>query len=62
MKYLELSARKIKETTGLYKGLYRTEFYQHGILFATIPAAHKQPRTGKKTIVLNCFTWGLSWQ
>ena len=49
--YLTITAKRVKETTGIYKGYVRTEFYKHDFLYATIPAGHKQPRKGIK----KCF-------
>lgn len=59
---ITLTAKRVKETTGLYKGFVKTELYnQDGSLKATIPASAKQPRKGKKTIILNCWNWALNW-
>ena len=58
---LILQAKKVKETEGAYKGFYRTEFYLNSKLQAIIPAAHKQPKRGKKTQTLNCCEYLLEW-
>lgn len=58
---LTVQAKRVKETTGLYKGYNRTEIYKNGVLFATFPAEQTQPRKDKKTIILNCWRWKLEW-
>lgn len=59
---ITLTAKRVKETEGLYKGLNRTEFYKpDGTLKATIPASATQPKKGVKTIILNCWKWGVIW-
>lgn len=61
MQLLTLTAIKVKEISGLYKGYDRTELYQDGVLYATIPASAKQPRRGQKTVTINCFKWAVIW-
>jgi len=56
-----IEAKRVKETEGAYKGFYRTEFYLNGKLKAIVPAAHKQPRRGKKVQTLNCWKYLLKW-
>lgn len=58
---LTLQAKRVKETKGVYKGYYRTEFYLHGQLYAIVHASIKQPKRGKKTMVINCWNWALQW-
>lgn len=60
--YIVLNAKRVKETSGIFKGFVKTEFYnQDGTLKATIPAESKQPRKGKKFYTLNCFKFRLNW-
>lgn len=58
---ITIQAKKVKETTGHWKGYFRTEFYKDGILFATVPAQSRQPRKGIKTYTLNCWKWAVEW-
>lgn len=55
-----LTAKKVKVSENGHTG-YKTELYQDGRLKATIPCEQRQPRKGQKTIVLNCWTFGLQW-
>lgn len=57
-----VTAKRVKETTGTYKGFNKTEYYLDGELFATIPASSAQPRKDKKVITLNCFRYLVQWQ
>lgn len=57
-----LTAKKIKEKTGHWKGYQRTELYQNGRLKATFPAEAKQPKRGQKTILLNGWKFALKWE
>jgi hypothetical protein len=62
MEYLILNAKKVKETDGVYKGYFRTEFYdKNGKLMAIVPASQKQPRKGIKFFTLNCFKYKINW-
>lgn len=62
MSLIVLNAKRVKETEGLYKGFNRTEYHtQDGKLKAIVPASAKQPRKGKKTATVNCWTFTLSW-
>lgn len=58
---LPVTGIKVKETTGLYKGYYRTEIYKNGELFVIFPAGQRQPRKSQKTVNINCFKWSLTW-
>jgi hypothetical protein len=59
---ITLTAKRVKETTGLYKGYNRTEYYKpDGTLYATVPAESKQPRKDAKTVIINCFRWAVEW-
>ena len=61
MELITLKARKVRTTEHGYTG-YKTEFYQDGKLFATIPLGSRQPKTGQKTIWLNGWKWALEWE
>ncbi len=58
---ITLDVKKVKETEGIYKGLFRTEFYQNGVLKAVVPANQRQPRKGQKTFRLNGWNFNLKW-
>lgn len=57
-----LLAKKVKVSTGPYKGFHRTELYQGGKLKAVIPASQSQPRRGQKSIILNGWKFALKWK
>jgi hypothetical protein len=60
---ISLIAHKEKETTGYYKGYYKTILTkENGEHFATIPPENKQPSKNKKTITINCWNWNLIWK
>ena len=59
--FIVLKAVKVKEKSGLYKSYERTEFYQDGVLKATIPASSRQPKRGQKFIILNSWKFALKW-
>lgn len=62
MQLITLTAQKVKETEGNYKGFDKTVISKDGEVYATIPAFQPQPRKGQKTIVLNCWTYALTWE
>ena len=60
--FITLTAKKVKETDGIYKGFHRTEIRQlSGILKMVIPASSRQPRKDKKFITVNCCKYKLKW-
>lgn len=58
---LVLKAKKVKSTSGPYKGYLQTELYQDGNLKAIIPASQTQPKKGAKTYMLNGWKFALKW-
>lgn len=48
---------RIKETYGIYTGLFKTELFLDGVLVATYPAGLKQPHANKRYIFHNCFKY-----
>lgn len=58
---ITLRAKKVKTTSGPFKGLPATEFYQDGVLKGRISPSAAQPRKGQKTIVLNGWKFALKW-
>jgi hypothetical protein len=55
-----LKAKKVKVKENGYTA-YKTELYQGEKLMATIPISQRQPRKNQKTIMLNCWRYGLEW-
>lgn len=57
-----LTAKRVKETKGAYKGLNKTEIYNaSNQLIATFPANQTQPRKGSKKIHLGGVKYSLCW-
>ena len=56
-----LVAKKVK-TVECGHCCIKTEIYENGKLKAVIPASSWQPRTDKKTIILNGWIYALKWE
>jgi len=62
MELIKLTAKKVKVKSMSGGYLFETHFYKaDGKRFATIPSYQRQPKSGIKTITLNCFKYSLIW-
>ena len=61
MELITLEAKKVEVIENGFKS-FQTEFYKmNGVLKCIIPSHLKQPRKGRKTIILNGWKFNLKW-
>lgn len=59
---ITLTAKRVKETSGPYKGLFKTEFYRaDGNLLAVFAPNITQPKKDAEYVVINGCNFKIKW-